>query len=374
MSNYDPDSYQSVSIRPSGSDRRMVTSSLGFNAVQVLPRDSGAINDRPVDTTSGNHVRSSAVQRFGGGQVSSSGAISVSASDLGRKDGVFETARNSMGNAISRQNLKPSDTIDVGGMRTTVESAVYAGLMAQDHTGAYFFTDGSSPQSFQPQQTQQQQQSNQQRQRIDLNDNPQQQQEVAPTKAADPTLNPEENQFVVAVQNAREQGLDVMDDKAELAFHKITKDTPPPIFNSAMEKAIQGGLEAVNWNDVAIQSGITPEEARSRGAIAREMLVGKANAITKESGISNPNEFYTWLATKSPENFEKAQRELFTSRKSDTLKAAIQTYLTRVTPTEADWKASGYETKKSGGAVLVKVDGTWMSSEAIVKGGYLKSY
>lgn len=370
IQDYDPSSYQKLSMAPA--PRAVIRSDIGATAsVQYMP-DHGSIFDEPISSHQQSRVHSSDVATWStAGNSQSRSVNTVNASELGNRSGIFETALDASGSPIARGNLKPTDTLAYGNMRSSVESLQAAGLLYQSEDGRYQWADGGhteyrgldwqrTPEPVTEQRYQQQSQ---------------QQPESNTSEYELPGLSHEDQQQVEHFKRLADDGFAMANPQDELALSKTIAPVPQPIFDAAMNKAIEGGLQAVNWDEVARSSGISVEEARERGSIAHSIMVGHADRITKQQGISDPREFYQWLATKDPEAFSRSQRELFGSRRSNTLKAATKEYLRSISPSEADYRSSGYNTKRSGsGGLMIQVDGAWYASEALVKGGYLKTY
>lgn len=379
LSDYDQSSLNRVSMAQSQRVGLLKSDITGHESFQ-FQSDQGGIYDKAVERDpyrSYDNSVSSWDSREGSRTIN---YTSANHSDMGNRGGILETARDQNGSPLSRGQLKDSDTLEVGGMRSSVAALVAAGLLYQDQDGRYSWANEPTPnnrgldrpqpeveQRYQPQQEQRQQ--------------PQQQPEIAPqdhppVELELPSgLSPEDYQKAIEFKKMAEDGYAVSSPKDELALSKLISDVPQPIYNAALNKAIEGGLGAVDWYDVASASGISVEEAKERGAVAHSIMVNNADRLTKQQGISNPREFYAWLAEKHPETFSRSQRELFGSRTSNTLKAATREYLRNISPSEADYRQSGYATKKAAsGELMVQVDGAWYSSTSLVKGGYIKTY
>src|SRR6185437_16646479 len=69
----------------------------------------------------------------------------TSGADSAPQANIMETVRSSTGGPVAGRDVKPSDTIDVGGMRTSIGAAHAAGLIVQNADGSYRLPGAPAP-------------------------------------------------------------------------------------------------------------------------------------------------------------------------------------------------------------------------------------
>lgn len=166
------------------------------------------------------------------------------------------------------------------------------------------------------------------------------------------------------------EGVELFSHDAETAVAKAIDPVPQPIYDSAVAQVLEQGLESLNFNELAYQSGMNPAEARQRAEVVLKAFSDQADQIAKSVGIADPNEIWQWAAEEQPEKFANARRQMAFGRNTTALRALAQEYMDTVPPTVEALRQGGYEVRTdSNGQVVFNYKGRWMTPEAATLAG-----
>lgn len=168
------------------------------------------------------------------------------------------------------------------------------------------------------------------------------------------------------------EGVELFSQDAETAVAKAIDPVPQPIYDSAVAQVLEHGLDGLNFNELAYQSGMNPAEARQRAEVVLKAFSDQADQIAKSVGIADPNEVWEWAAEEQPEKFANARRQMAFGRNTAALRALVQEYMDTVPPTVEALRRGGYEVRTdSNGQVVFNYKGRWMTPEAATLAGFV---
>lgn len=263
MSDYDQDSYSSFQFAADqqrsnptvqGSWHKTSTGGVQFR------QDQGSIAGDGFSSWGNNH-HTGVVRSSSNGIESLSGISRVSAADaISRPSaGVMATALDSSGTPTTQ--LSDTGTIEVDGLRITAEVAARMGYLKKNADGSYSATAATltSPEQF-----------NHDEQQLDIS-------QMTP-----------EQQFSENLKAIEGQGGTLLGGyEGEAQIASMVAPVPQHLFDKAVALVNDAGnLDAVDWNEIAQASGISPQEARSRAAKIDSMVTSQAEAILASEGIS----------------------------------------------------------------------------------------
>ena len=98
------------------------------------------------------------------------------------------------------------------------------------------------------------------------------------------------------VPQGNQAGVELFPDTVESAVADAIAPVPQHLYDQAIAVALESGLDAVGWAEIAYQSGITPEEARQRAEFVVQAFSMQADQIAKSNGIETPSEVWEWAS------------------------------------------------------------------------------
>lgn len=282
---------------------------------------SGSIqqNIGSVTTVGVNGTQSSGVQTFNTGDLT------------GNHKNFLATARSPGGFRVSG-DLAPDSVVNYQGLEVNLETLEAMGVVKRSGN-SYEIADGNGGNG--------QQQGNQQ----------QQQQ----TK-----------------QNNLPEGVELFAQAVEAAVAQAIDPVPQAFYDSAVAKALETGLDGINFNELAFNSGMTPAEARQRAEVVSKAFSDQADSIAKASGINEPAEFWDWCNAERKGELMNARREMAFGRNTQSLRSLISDYYASVPPTTEALQKAGIPLRTDhSGQTVAFIRGNWMTPEAAAKAGLI---
>jgi hypothetical protein len=170
-------------------------------------------------------------------------------------------------------------------------------------------------------------------------------------------------------QNAPE-GVEYFAQETESAIAKAIDPVPQPIYDSAVAQVLERGLDGINFNELAYQSGMNPTEARQRAEMVLQAFSDQADQIVKSFGLKTPADVWEWAAEEQPEKFANARRQIAFGRNTSALRSLVQEYMDTVPPTVDALRRGGFEVRTDAkGDVVFNYKGRWMTPEAATRAG-----
>lgn len=168
------------------------------------------------------------------------------------------------------------------------------------------------------------------------------------------------------------EGVEYFAQETESAIAKAIEPVPQAFYDNAVAQVLTEGLDAVNFNDLAYQSGMTPSEARQRAEMVLQAFSDQADQIVMSFGLKNPADVWEWAATEQPEKFANARRQIAFGRNTSALRSLVQEYMNTVPPTTEALRRGGFEVRTdSKGEVIFNYKGRWMTPEAATLAGLI---
>lgn len=312
---------------------------------QVLNRPGGVIEVRvsadPMAAPTTGSMRSPAIQSNVGGVTTinvggqaqfTPGVQTFSVADqMSNTDDFLSTARN--GFFPANGNLTPDTIVTFKGMEATLGGLVAAKEIRKTPNGSYEAVNHQPTSGSQPQQAQGQGQ-----------------------KPVTDGSNPEYQLFPEVVESAVAQAV---------------ASIPQTTLDQSIAKCLVGGIDSLNFNEIAYQSGITPAEARQRADMVLNAFSAQADSIAQAQGVVAAD-VWEWAATERSEKFEDARRQMAFARNTVPLRALVKEYNDTVAPTVEAIKKHGYEVRKGAdGSILMKYKGMWATPESLTRAGFI---
>jgi hypothetical protein len=259
-----------------------------------------------------------------GGDTVSQGVTTASTADLvGSQTDFLATARNN--GFPARGNLTPETVVNFGGMEVDLATLEGMGAVKRTATGYEAVTAGT------PDATPQQ---------------------GGPSGLPD--------------------GVEAFSDAVEAQVGNALAGVNPTLIPSVVAQVLESGLEGVNFNDLAYQSGITPAEAQQRAQVVLKAFTAQADGIAKAAGIDNAQDVWDWASEERPEDFARARREMAFGRNPQAIRGLVNQYFTEVPPTVAALKKAGFATRTDGsGETVFNLKGVWMSPASAARAGLI---
>lgn len=264
-----------------------------------------------------------------GGRVQHSPAVqTVNTSELtGGQTGFLATARNNGFPAMG--NLKPESVVQYQGMEISLAQMEALGIVRRTATGYEEATPFPPPQSSDKDGSQ-----------------------------SGPATAPQ----------GLPEGVELFPDVVEDAVSEAIAPIPQHLYDRAIAEFLVHGAEGVSLNDLAHQSGLTPEEARNRMQFVERAFGMQADHIAKTMGAANPQDCWDWAAANRREKLANVHRELVFGRKTTALRALVTDYFQNVPHGRQPSKEAGIRTAVSAsGQKLVNVQGIWTTPEAAAR-------
>lgn len=256
---------------------------------------------------------------------------------------VNATFRTTAGSRVSPADVKPETLVEIGGMRTTVRSAMASGLLIKDGDGSYRVRGEAPAAKAQRQSTQQDQPETQQHDQ-------QSNQEQPTERVAD--LAPEAHDYV--------QGF----------ASKVDNVTATSVMEGIMR---EGTVSDHDVAQVASLMGIEASEAQQRISTVRTAFENQAREMVGQ----NADDIFKWAYANEPAMMREAIKshvEQEDPRAYDAVRFAYWANLDRTTP-EALLSASNardLDIRKEGNAIMVSIPGyPRMSFAAAVRAGLI---
>lgn len=272
------------------------------------------------------------VQTFGSGGSQSSGHIEVNASDLdGGHTNFLATARN--GFFPAQGNINADSVVDYQGMEISVGQLLAMGVVQNGPNGYEVVNQVAASQGGNGD--------------GNNNDDSKKDQQLPP-------------------------GTELFSNEVESQVATAIDPVPQAIYDSSLALALEGGLDAINFNDLGYQSGVTPEEARTRAESVVKAFTDQANSIAKASGLENPQDVWNWAAENRNEQFMAARRDMAFGRNTAALKEIVADYYRSVPPTQEALQRGGYQTRTgTNGELLAFIQGSWQDVSAAAQAGLI---
>ena len=173
-------------------------------------------------------------------------------------------------------------------------------------------------------------------------------------------------------QNSLPEGVEHFSPAIEAQVAQAIDPFPQPLYDAAIARALEKGIDAVDFHDLAYHSGMTPAEARQRAGVVMNAFSQQSDGIVKASGIANPAELYEWAARERKDELASARRELAFGRSTKALKALAADYFTSEPPSVETLKGAGIPVRfSSTGEVVALIRGNWMTPAAAAKAGLI---
>jgi hypothetical protein len=309
----------------------------GFHQTQVLNRSGGVLEVRVGGAESNN---APLVSSFQGPQITANlGAVTTisaggttritsavqtaSASDItGGHEGFLATARNNGIPAMGR--LTPGSVVQYQGIEVSLAQLEAIGVVQRTNSGGYEAVAPAA--NNQPQQTNQ--------------------------------------------NDTLPEGVELFSNDVEADVGHAIVDVPQHLYDQAVAVALEHGLDSVGWAEIAYQSGISHDEARSRAAMIEGAFAAQADRIITAHGIPDPNEFYLWAEEEQSAKFSAARRQLAFGRNTTAMRSLVKEYMDTVPPTVEALKRGGFAVRQdSNGNTVINYKGIWMTSEAATRAG-----
>jgi hypothetical protein len=167
-------------------------------------------------------------------------------------------------------------------------------------------------------------------------------------------------------------GVELFSVEVETQVAQAIAEVPQQIYDSAVAQILEQGIDNVSLNDLAFQSGITPEVARARAETVIQAFTQQADSLAKSSGISDPSEIWQWASSERSEDFAAAKREMAFGRSTAGLRSLVADYFKSVPPSiEALTKAGIPIRTGSLGETVAFIKGTWMDLSTAASAGLL---
>jgi hypothetical protein len=259
---------------------------------------------------------------------------------------ILATARTASGSPVTRE-LRPDDTVDVGGQRTSVRATVAAGFLVKDGSGyrqvgraAENNTDSTQPQEQLDRSLQAQRQAQQ--------DDQQRQADNDKLPDLEPTAHKFTQEFTGKIDNVT-----------------LTAGT-----RAMMET---GSLSEDQVNTAATQLGIAPDEVKERAQLVHDQFLDQARSL-----IGNGADvIFDWARQNAPEMLKDAVTNHVYGAKADAYDALAREYWKNLARTNPQAILSMHNAKDVGariepnGVLTALVEGAGrMAFAAAINGGF----
>lgn len=191
-------------------------------------------------------------------------------------------------------------------------------------------------------------------------------------RAADGTQTTPEQQQAQQQQQQLPEGVEQFDAETESAVAQAIEPVPQPIYDAAIAMAVENGIESLNLAELAVKSGISPQEAQARIAVVAKAFSDQADNIAKEAGIGDPSELWDWAMNERKAEFNNARRQLAFGRSTQALRSLASEFFRSVPPTTEALERAGIpvRTDHTGQAVAL-INGVWITPAAAAKSGLI---
>jgi hypothetical protein len=275
-----------------------------------------------------------------GQQVTQSGVQRISESDLvSSPSGMLGTVRNNGG--FPTTNITPESTIEIPGFgRTSVKVAESLGYISRNGEGRY--VEGGS---------------------------------LGKTEGSSTGGNLEGSKGGNQQANdANNDGLELFGSGFEKDYGDLIKDVPQGVYDSMMASAnaqIAEGLDLAGITEklaprLASSMGIEPKAAAAMIDEGATLWQVQADMAVERHG-ADPDEFYQWARENRRNELQQAVNGHLFGRNTKGYQELVNDYFDNTMPTVAALKAGGVPYKEDGKAVMVKLQGQWMSLASAVK-------
>lgn len=264
------------------------------------------------------------------GAAQSSGVNTVSTSTLtGGQSGFMATARND--GFPAQGNLTADTIVTFQGMEVSLSTLEAMGEVKRTASGSYEAINGQG----------------------------QGQQQQAPQGAGQP-------------EGQLPEGVELFENAVESSVARAIEPVPQSIYDATVAQVLEKGLDGVNLNDLAYQSGLTPEEAMSRAQVVLKAFTLQADNLAKDSGIDDPQAAWGWMAQNRPDEFSNARRQIAFGRSTAAIRSLLADYRQSVPPSEAALRKAGIPVRTSpDGTTTAYIKGQWTTPAAAAKAGLI---
>lgn len=168
------------------------------------------------------------------------------------------------------------------------------------------------------------------------------------------------------------EGTEYFDSAMEASFAKDIEPVPQQLYDAALAFAVENGIDGLNLNELAFQSGMTPEEARTRAENVFKAFSDQADNIAKDAGINEPKEFWDWAMTEKKGELMNARRQLAFSRNTQAIRALATEFFRSVPPTAEALQRAGIPIRTDHkGETVALINGVWLTPAAAAKSGLI---
>lgn len=195
--------------------------------------------------------------------------------------------------------------------------------------------------------------------------------ELPSHKQRDANGNPQQQTQQQEVQQLPE-GTEYFDSDIEASFAKDIEPVPQALYDAALAFAVENGIDGLNLNELAFQSGMTPEEARTRAENVFKAFSDQADNIAKDAGISEPKELWDWAMTEKKGELMNARRQLAFSRNTQAIRSLATEFFRSVPPTTEALERAGIPVRTDHkGETVALINGVWLTPAAAAKSGLI---
>jgi hypothetical protein len=260
-----------------------------------------------------------------GGDTVSQGVTTVSTADLvGSQTDFLATARNN--GFPARGDLTPETVVNYGGMEVDLATLEGIGAVKRTATGYEAVTAGT----------------------------------------------PDATQHQQGGSGGLPDGVEPFSDAVETQVGQALAGVSPTLIPSVVAQVLESGLDGVNFNDLAYQSGITPAEAQQRAQVVLKAFTAQADSIAKAQGIDNAQEVWDWASAERPDDFANARREMAFGRNPQAIRGLVADYFREVPPAVEALKKAGFQMRTDGsGETVFNLQGVWMSPASAARAGLI---
>jgi hypothetical protein len=165
---------------------------------------------------------------------------------------------------------------------------------------------------------------------------------------------------------------DLFPEAVEVAVAEAIAPIPQPLYDRAMATALANGVDAINFNEIAYNSGMTPEQARKAAELVMKAFEYQAEAVVQGQGFKDTSDFWDWARTEQREQHDNAMRMMVFGRQTSPLRQLVKQYADTVAPTDGALTRGGFEVRTAAdGERLINYKGMWMTPESATRAGLI---
>jgi len=171
---------------------------------------------------------------------------------------------------------------------------------------------------------------------------------------------------------------DHADDTVELhpeavaKINELVADVPQYYFDSAINRAINFGVDDLDYREMARHMNTTEGDAMQRVEfIMASYRVAADRAVSGIIDAAEADAFHAWAAENATKEQARAMTQLVFGGNTADFKALAAKYMKSTNPDDALLKQAGFETKTENGTRMIRIQGMWTSLAAAVKNGWV---